>query len=129
MCFMWSDSMHTLMRKLAFLLAFILTVCFSTQAQHNPGTFTPTGSLTTARGQDTATLLKIGKVLLAGGTGSIGFLSSAELYNPATGTFTATGSMTTARYLATATLLNNGQVLIAGGVGSYDSPECLSSAE
>src|SRR5438445_292380 len=126
MCFMWSDSMHTLMRKLAFLLAFILTVCFSTQAQHNPGTFTPTGSLTTARGQDSATLLDNGLVLIAGGYCNAGDLSSAELYNPATGTFTATGSMITARDSHTATLLNNGLVLISGGYGSAGD---LSSAE
>src|SRR6266436_4642769 len=123
---MWSDSMHTLMWKLAFLLAFILTVCFSAQAQHNPGTFTATGSLTTARGHDSATLLDNGLVLIAGGEGNYDELSNAEVYNPATGTFIATGSMTTARYLATATLLNNGQVLIAGGKGSIG---VLSSAD
>src|SRR6266403_1067717 len=126
---MWSDSMHTLMWKLAFLLAFILTVCFSAQAQHNPGTFTATGSLTTARGHDSATLLNNGQVLITGGASSIGFLSSAELYNPEIGTFTATGSMATARFLNTATLLNNGEVLITGGVGNYDGPDYLSSAE
>ena len=118
--------MHTLMRKLAFLLAFILTVCFSAQAQHNPGTFTATGSLTTARGHDSATLLDNGLVLIAGGYCNSGDLSSAELYNPETRTFIATGSLITARDSHTATLLNNGLVLLAGGEGSYDE---LSSAE
>src|SRR6266853_549747 len=126
---MWSDSMHTLMWKLAFLLAFILTVCFSAQAQHNPGTFTATGSLTTARGHDSATLLDNGLVLIAGGYCNSGDLSSAELYNPATGTFIPTGSLITARDSHTATLLNNGLVLLAGGVGNYGDSDYLSSAE
>jgi hypothetical protein len=79
------------------------------------GTFTPTGSLGTARWSHTATLLNNGMVLIAGGAGSSGaLLASAELYNPATGTFTPTGRMNTSRYEHTATLLNNGMVLIAG---------------
>ena len=86
---------------------------------YNPsaGTFSATGSMTTARQEDTATLLPNGTVLVAGGgapsTSTI--LSSAELYNPTTGTFSATGSMTTARADFTATLLSNGMVLMAGG--------------
>src|SRR6266436_4880639 len=126
---MWSDSMHTLMWKLAFLLAFILTVCFSAQAQHNPGTFTATGSMATARCHNSATLLNNGQVLITGGVGNYNgpdYLSSAELYNPSTGTFTATGSLITARDSHTATLLNNGLVLISGGYGSAGD---LSSAE
>ena len=56
-----------------------------------------TGSLGTARCAHTATLLPSGKVLVAGGQDSSGFLSSAELYDPATGRWTATGSLGTAR--------------------------------
>src|SRR5438309_1437239 len=89
-----------------------------------PFTFGNTGSLTTARLQYTATLLPSGKVLVAGGfNGS--YLSSAELYDPATVSWGSTGSLTTARLLHTATLLPSGKVLVAGGFnGSY-----LSSAE
>jgi hypothetical protein len=43
------------------------------------GSFSPTGSMTTARAQPTATLLPDGRVLIAGGGGST-FLASAELY-------------------------------------------------
>ena len=56
-----------------------------------------TGNLGTARAFHTATLLPSGKVLVAGGQGTSGFLNSAELYDPATGTWTATGSLATAR--------------------------------
>ena len=62
------------------------------------GTWTATGSLTTARDRHTATLLPNGKVLVAGGYGNGGVLTSAELYDPASGTWSATGSLTTARY-------------------------------
>jgi hypothetical protein len=96
---------------------------------YNPatGTFSPTGSMTTARQEATATLLPNGGVLVAGGFDNTGtYLSSAELYNPATGTFSATSSMKTAREDLTATLLQNGEVLVAGGGNSTGE---LSSAE
>ena len=90
---------------------------------YNPatGTWAATGSMITARQNQTATLLQNGQVLVAGGggtcvNGSCPTLSSAELYNPATGVWTPTGSMTVARYGPTATLLPDGQVLVACGV-------------
>ncbi len=82
------------------------------------GRWTTTGSLNTARAYHTATLLPNGKVLVVGGLNPVSsgiYLSSAELYDPATGTWTTTGSMTTIRGYHTATLLPNGKVLVAGG--------------
>ena len=79
--------------------------------------------LNTPRSDHTATLLNNGTVLIAGGEDSNGlFLSSAELYNPATGTFAPTGSMNATRSNHTATLLNDGTVLIAGGQQSFNGP-------
>jgi uncharacterized protein YjdB len=76
------------------------------------GTWSPTGSLSTARSSHTATLLPNGMVLVAGG-GAI--QDSAELYNPTTGTWSPTGSLSTGVSGHTATLLPNGMVLVAGG--------------
>ena len=55
-------------------------------------------ALGTARYWHTATLLPNGKVLVAGGTDDTNYppttyLSSAELYDPASGTWTATGRL------------------------------------
>ena len=63
----------------------------------------------------TATLLVNGKVLVAGGQNSYGYLSSAELYDSSNGVWSDTGAMHDARAGYTATLLNNGKVLVAGG--------------
>jgi WD40 repeat protein len=93
------------------------------------GTWTATGSLSTARGRNTATLLPNGKVLVAGGDIDNGgpVLASAELYDPTSRTWTPTGSLANARTYHSAALLPNGKVLIAGG---YDgSNNILSSAE
>ncbi len=75
------------------------------------GTFSATGSMTTARYEHTATLLPDGRVLIAaGGDGSGRLALSAELYDPSTGTFTATGNMATGHWRAT--LLSSGKVLM-----------------
>ncbi len=98
------------------------------------GTWTRTGRMTADRTYHTATLLPNGKVLVAGGwgynLGSLGPLSSTELYDSTAGTWTETGALTTARQEHTATLLPNGKVLVTGGsdfaTNGYVS---LSSAE
>jgi MBG domain (YGX type)/Galactose oxidase, central domain len=102
------------------------------------GSFSGTGSMTVSRDFHTATLLtsgpNAGKVLITGGRTSqkkgYAYLSTAELYNPATGVFTAAGSsMTAARYGHTAAVItsgaNSGKVLIAGGANTA----ALSTAE
>jgi hypothetical protein len=90
------------------------------------GTWTLTGSLNTARGFHTATLLPNDMVLVAGGFGVSSDLASAEVYDPASGTWAATGSLNTVREAHTATLLPNGKVLVAAG---FDGVAQSSSAE
>ncbi len=118
-------------------------------------TWSPTGSMTTPRALDTATLLPSGKVLVVAGAGPGGAeprnanqLASAELYDPISGTWTATASLTGtttppasntprgARLGQSAVLLdkgacgsNCGKVLIVGGVGGVGAGPALASAE
>jgi hypothetical protein len=92
------------------------------------GRFTKTGSMTTARCYDVATLLSNDQVLIVGGIQSReNDLASAELYDPASGKFRATGSMKVPRVGETVTGLLNGKVLVAGG-GNTDI-ETFASAE
>jgi hypothetical protein len=49
------------------------------------GSWTATISMQVARGGYTATLLRDGTVLVAGGNGISGYLASTELYDPGTG--------------------------------------------
>jgi hypothetical protein len=102
------------------------------------GRWIATGSMTIARrGPDTsagntaeytATLMRDGKVLVAGGATAAQpgkLLANAELYDPSTGRWTATGSMIHPRANHTATLLPDGKVLVAGG----SKPPYLSGPE
>jgi len=93
----------------------------SATSQPSPATtrsvWTATGSMLEARGEPTATVLRDGTVLVAGGSGNDDTsLASSELYDPRTGSWTATGSMLEARGFHTATMLPDGRVLVAGGM-------------
>jgi Galactose oxidase, central domain len=93
-------------------------IALSSAEIYNPGSgrFHPTGSMRVARKHHTATVLRDGQVLLAGGEDNNGHaLESAELYNPGSGTFRTTGRMVNAHDSGTATLLSDGSVLVAGG--------------
>jgi len=90
--------------------------------------FRATGSMASARGSHTATLLSNGKVLVAGGADANGnAIATAEVFDPSTGTFSATGSMITARAHFAATLLSSGRVLVTGGLDPSGNP--LATAE
>jgi hypothetical protein len=109
------------------LVMLFLNASLNVQAQ----SWSLTGSMETARGNLTATLLNNGQVLVAGGRLRGNYnLNTAELYNPSTGTFTPTGHLNAGRNAHAATLLPNGEVLIVGGQDIVNSQiNCLSSAE
>ena len=96
------------------LICFIFVTCALAGS-----TWSPTGSMASARRDHAAVLLPNGKVLVAGYV-----TSTAELYDPAAGRFAYAGTM---QFLhgqgLTATLLKNGQVLIVGGTYAPSNAE------
>ena len=100
--------------------------CAQDDFQNLLGLWNPAPSMATARAAHSATLLKSGTVLVAGG-GNTSTLASAELYDPVANAWSPAASMAKSRQDHTATLLNNGMVLVAGG--SDDNTMPLASAE
>src|SRR5581483_9622959 len=107
----------------------LIILMVSTSGAQVTGTWTATGSMSTARYAAPAVLLKSGQVLVSGGNSGTNVLATAELYDPLTGTWLPTGSMKTARSYHTATLLPNGRVLIAGGCTDVNCSAATASAE
>jgi K319-like protein/Kelch motif protein len=117
--------MKTVLLSIALTLLLVVTSVTQGLAQ----TWTPTGSLGTARytsGLIYGSVLANGKVLIAAGSGPVccyAQIASAELYDPAAGTFAPTGSMNFARTAYSSTVLLNGQALFVGGAGGGATAE------
>jgi hypothetical protein len=106
--------------RLGFAAISLVLACLASMSSAvagGSGTWTLTRSMITGRYDHTATVLKSGHVLVAGGENDAvgGALASAELYNPATGIWSPTGSMHMVRWGHTATRLRSGDVLVVGG--------------
>jgi hypothetical protein len=80
--------------------------------------FSTAPDLKGARYHHTATLLKDGRVLVAGGRDDQGSLSTVELYDPKQKAWTAGPSLSEARSYHRATPLADGRVLLSGGRNS-----------
>ena len=93
-------------------------------------TWVTTGAMAAARAFATASLLRTGNVLVAGGQAADGqILASAELFNPLTGEWSTTASMPHRRRDAMAVVLRNGDVLMMGGTGVGGDGAHLRAAE
>ena len=77
-------------------------------------------NMSEARSLHTAVRLQDGRVLIMGGTDTVGIVSaSCEIYDPATNAFSATGSMASVRAGHAATLRSDGSVVVSGGVTTF----------
>jgi uncharacterized protein GlcG (DUF336 family) len=95
------------------------------------GRFTATSSMSSRRFSQTATLLRTGDVLMAGGAKGQAILAATEIYDPSQDASAAAANLEHPRKDHTATLLNDGTVLIVGGddhAGVTDSAELFNPA-
>jgi RTX calcium-binding nonapeptide repeat (4 copies)/Kelch motif len=124
-------------RHVLFLVALLCLLALGLAEQASAagwGAFSPTGSMTVPRSEAAAAPLPGGRVLVVGGYYYDNsppydrYLSSAEIFNPATNSFSSTGigSMSVPTVGAAAAPLPDGRVLVARGtpvgVSSSDWP-------
>jgi hypothetical protein len=98
------------------------------------GTWSRTGNLITGRYWHTATQLRNGNVLVAGGLVDVApnmgqIEGSAELYDPVGGAWTRTADLNEVHSQHTATRMQDGRVLVASGDSPYDSYDDPGTAE
>lgn len=99
------------------------------------GNWTATGSMVSARFEHTATRLRDGRVVMAGGLGPAepdgrtGPLRSTEIYDPAAKGFVGSTDLTGPRANHAAVLLGDDSVLVTGGAGGAAGDISLATAE
>ena len=124
------------MKKIRFVAAILFfvmlgSVCTAFQKQTTvaDSDFSPDikklGKLAFGRAAHTTSVMKDGKILIAGGMLENGaFYDTAEMFDPETNMLaTIDGRMTKKRVSHTATRLNDGRVLIVGGWSNRNAPE------
>src|SRR5579884_4283706 len=89
------------------------------------GKWLPVGAMTSERAGACAALLPDGRVLITGGIGPAGALTTAEFFGP-DGSFTPAAEMGSPRSSHACTTLGDGRILISGGVNNGGS---LNTAE
>jgi len=114
---------------LLVLFSVVIPLCSDTPKRNTIGQITATNSMNVPRSGHTATLLRDGTVLIAGGMLRNGdFSSTAETFAPKANQFTPTGKMLLGRVGAAAALLPSGKVLIVGGWYETDEAEIYDPA-
>lgn len=99
------------------------------------GNWSFTGVMGSSRFEHTATSLDDGRVVIAGGLGSVGDgdsvgpLRTTEIYDPAAGVFLTATDMAEGRTNHAAAGLADGSVIVSGGVGGERGDISLASAE
>ncbi len=99
------------------------------------GTWSSTGSMATGRFEHTATRLRDGRVVVAGGLGPAAAggsqkpLASTEIYDPAAKAFVGSSNLNGARTNHAAVLLGDNAVLLSGGSGGDAGDISLATAE
>ena len=114
---------------LLLLFSVVIPLCSDTPKQHAIGQIIPTSNMNVPRSGHTATLLRDGTVLIAGGMLRNGdFSSTAEIFDPKTNQFSPVRNMLIGRVGAAAALLPSGKVLIVGGWHETDEAEIYDPA-
>ncbi|WP_233582564.1 kelch repeat-containing protein [Corallococcus sp. CA053C] len=120
-------SQHAVWSRILVLVAGVSLLACSSKEHPNPGDGAPTSAKTPlasapgwtatapmarTRAQHGAVLLPSGELLVVNGVNRTGFVSVAELYNPATGTWRDAGDSGIQGNVSQAVLLPNGKVLV-----------------
>jgi hypothetical protein len=120
--------------KILFTGGYGYDVCITTEFYYpSTGKWTEGTYMKDCRWYHTSSVLKNGKVLVAGGyvaepehgKNVKDTVDGTELFDPATGGWTSTGNLNQQRYSHTASVLPNGKVLVVGGLDM----DFLNSAE
>jgi hypothetical protein len=112
---------------LILALAVALSFASTNSPQNSNGLLVVAPAMSVSRAAHTATPLRDGRVLVAGGFTEKGSAKGAEIFESDAGRFTSLPAMLTTRHSHTATLLPDGKVLIAGGYG--EGTTTLATAE
>lgn len=108
-------------------VAVALSLAASNSPQPSDGLLVAAPAMSAKRAAHTATALRDGRVLVAGGFTEKGSAKGAEVYDSEAGGFASLPPMRTNRHSHSATLLPDGKVLIAGGYG--EGSTTLATAE